>query len=697
MKKLISYLMIFLIIFSSFIVPIHAAETIQRGMIKTPDTRGVHVRLGPGTSYQMATVGMDDGQYATILGEEATNDGTTGCPSNKWYKIRYSTNLGYGYVCSDFITNIETIEIPDYDYEEELAKFPDSFKYYIEKLHIIYPNAIFIAKYATNKNATKMDFNTAVNNENILGKNLVWDSNGSRDGLKHPDTYSYDRNLANLQNASTANNSAFSNNFPGGGKNWYAASRETIAYYMDARNFLTEKNIFMFESLLYNSGHSASGVESILSGTFMSNTFVDGGDKKKFSDVILEAGKISGVGAYFLASRIKQEMGSTRNDLVYGTYPKYPQFNGYYNFFNIGATGEPSLIQYNGLATAVAEGWNSEEKSIIGGSQFVGNDYILKGQDTQYFQKWDIQCSNKNSCFSHQYMQNLEAPYNEGISSYNAYKKTLGEGMYLEPFIFTIPVYENMPEQPSAKPNEASPIAYLSNLAVNGFKANNFSGLITEYNLIVAANTTSVAIDATAVAANKGATVKGIGNIPITSDQQDIIVTVVAANGQTLDYTIHINRLKPDEKEMTLQETLDAAEQKLYDILEQEDYEYMEGLTVLEFINKLIADVNPNAVSIVKDLKGNIVSSGDIGTGYIWNLTVGNETYEEAIVIPGDNDGDGEITILDLLRIQKYLLKAITFTDAQIEASDINGDGVVDVLDLLLVQKHLLGEKLINQ
>lgn len=706
MKKVLSYVFFSILLFSSFVVPIHATETIQRGTIQTPDKAGVHVRLGPGTSYGKANVGLDDGHFATILGEAATDDGTTGCPSSKWYKIQYATSVGYGYVCSNFIVNIETIEIQDYNYEEELAKFPENFKPYIAQLHTIYPNATFVALYATNKNATQMDFNTAIDNENILGKNLLWDSNGSRDGLKRLDTYSYDRNISDLATKPDDPNykkvryrGGFYNEFDGGGINWYAANKETIAYYLDSRNFLNEKNIFMFESLTYNTGHSVSGVESILKGTFMYDTFVDNGvSNKKFSQVILEAGKVSGVGAYFLASRIKQEMGSTRNDLVYGTYVNYPQYNGYYNFFNIGATGDK--IQENGLKKAFNEGWNSEEKSILGGSRFIGNDYILKGQNTQYFQKWDIQCTNKNSCFSHQYMQNLEAPYNEGISSYNAYKNTLGNAMYLEPFVFIIPIYQNMPETPSTKPNEASPIPYLNKLMVNGFSANNFSGLNTEYSLIVPAGTTSIAIDATAIAASKGATVRGTGNIALTSDQQDIIVTGVAANGATLDYTIHVTRLQPDQEEMTLAEMGVKILEKVAEIAAQEeagDYSYSEGLTDIEIMLKLIADVNPNALFIIKDLQGNIATSGIIGTGYTWSLTVGNEAIEDVFSFKGDNDGDGEITIVDLLRVQKYLLKSTNLTDAQYKASDINDDGVVDVLDLLLIQKHLLGEKLIVQ
>lgn len=683
MKKFVLYTLWITILFASLVPPVFAENKVQNGKIYTPDGRGVHLRSGPGTSYNREG-GYDDGRIVTILDTVATNDGTTGCASGKWYKIKYINALGHAYVCTSFVELIDLIENPNYKYEEELAKFPSSYQTAIQNLHEIYPNAIFTAVYATNSKAaggTRMDFSTALYNESVsLGKSLLWDSNGSRDGLKHLSSYNY-------------NNNAFANNYSGGGANWYAANEEIIAYYLDSRNFLNEKNIFMYENLSYiENFHTLTGIESILSGSYMSNAYVDGGSTKEtFAEVIMQAGMESGVSPYFLASRIIQEVGYQRSSLVKGIYPDYPQFNGYYNYYNIGATGEIDKIVYNGLTRAVQEGWNSEKNAIIGGAKKIGNDYISAGQDTQYFQKWDIQCSGKNSCFSHQYMQNIEAPYNEGNKTYNAYKKSMSNNMYLLPYLFKIPVYENMPEQLSAKPSEASPIPYLSRLVVNGSSVTNFSGLITEYTINVPANTTSISIEASSIASNKGGKVAGTGNIAITNDKQDVIVTGIAANGNKLNYTIHVNRLKPGESNMTLEDTLNKLDELII------DDEYFVGLTYVEAIHKVIAEANPNALVVIKNTEGKVITSGNIGTGYTFSITVGSDSVEVVLVIYGDNDGDGEITILDLLRIQKQLLKATNLNEAQYEACDVNHDKVVDILDLLLVQKHLLGEKYINQ
>lgn len=178
----------------------------------------------------------------------------------------------------------------------------------------------------------------------------------------------------------------FANNYPGGGENWYAASRSDDCYYVDPRNFLTESRVFMFEILSYSSmTHTEGGVDAILAGSFMAREKVDGGDKS-FAQVIMEAGKTYNISPYYLASRILQETGYTRSSLVKGDYDGvYDQFDGYYNFFNYGAGGTD--VVYNGLNYAYNKGWNSEEKAIFGGTSLIGTSYINVGQDTGYFQK----------------------------------------------------------------------------------------------------------------------------------------------------------------------------------------------------------------------------------------------------------------------------------------------------------------------
>ena len=58
----------------------------------------------------------------------------------------------------------------------------------------------------------------------------------------------------------------------------------------------------------------------------------------------------------------------------------------------------------------------------------------------------------------------------------------------------------------------------------------------------------------------------------------------------------------------------------------------------------------------------------------------------------GDVTIDGNVDVLDLLKLKKYLLGQVTLTQSDTLAADVTGDGVVDVLDLLKIKKYLLGQ-----
>ena len=71
----------------------------------------------------------------------------------------------------------------------------------------------------------------------------------------------------------------------------------------------------------------------------------------------------------------------------------------------------------------------------------VRYNYIEKGQNTLYFQKFDV-LDDGTIRYNHQYAQNIMMAYSEALRYYNSYdsiKKTDSA------FVFVIPVYKNMP------------------------------------------------------------------------------------------------------------------------------------------------------------------------------------------------------------------------------------------------------------
>ena len=65
-------------------------------------------------------------------------------------------------------------------------------------------------------------------------------------------------------------------------------------------------------------------------------------------------------------------------------------------------------------------------------------------------------------------------------------------------------------------------------------------------------------------------------------------------------------------------------------------------------------------------------------------------TATEEPALPGDVNGDDEVTSVDALLVLQYvadLLEALT----NLDSADVNGDGVVDSVDAALILQHVAG------
>lgn len=241
---------------------------------------------------------------------------------------------------------------------------------------------------------------------------------------------------------------------------WMCASEKAVAYLMDTRNYLNESNLFQFEELSYSpNNYTKEGIEKVLKGTFMFQKNIREYYRKPdfenitFADAIMQAANSSGVSPYYLAARIRQEVGVNGSDSIYGTYKDY---EGYYNFYNIGANSGTNPIK-NGLifASNASIGkyllpWNDPIRAMKGGAIWIATNYIAVGQDTLYFQKFDV-VRNGTPFFTHQYMQNIFAAQKEGYTTYLTYK---GLQLLDNNYHFIIPVYENMPKELSTQPKD---------------------------------------------------------------------------------------------------------------------------------------------------------------------------------------------------------------------------------------------------
>ena len=113
-------------------------------------------------------------------------------------------------------------------------------------------------------------------------------------------------------------------------------------------------------------------------------------------------------------------------------------------------------------------------------------------------------------------------------------------------------------------------------------------------------------------------------------------------------------------------------------------------------IENNIKKVEEKALVVFTDKDGNVFNERALRTGDKIKIVSGKEEKTFEFIIYGDVNGDGEITILDLLKVQKHLLGSINLEGVYLKASDVNKDNEITILDLLKVQKHLLGSIVIE-
>ena len=368
---------------------------------------------------------IDSAEEIEILNYDEVIISTIDSCKTGYYKINAKDVKGEtqtGYVCADNVK--ANIDVSKYKNEFTTSGFPES---YFEKLTVLkdaHPNWVFTA-YKTN-----LDWNEVVKNESVVGISYIQITNiDSQKQYISLNEGSYD----------PINKTYIIRE----GSNWYAANSDTVSYYLDPRNFLVEKEIFMFENLSYNSKYQTlEVVQNVLKNT----------DLYQYANVYFDAATYNGnsISPISLAA-------SSRQEIVLGTGKLSGSADGtgkvndisYYNVYNLGAYSSCVNPVKCAIDYAAAKKWDTMEKAIKEGASEIARGYINQKQNTMYFKKFNV-TSNTFGNYSNQYMTNVLAPKQEGVATYNAYSKI--EGLLDSQIEFIIPVYENMPEIASPLP-----------------------------------------------------------------------------------------------------------------------------------------------------------------------------------------------------------------------------------------------------
>lgn len=429
MKKYLTLIIIItLFLFSK---TVNAAEYTSRIKIIHNQT---NLRPDPGTQRAPITR-LSWFDYYTMTSNKLYEDTNNHKNCNGgWYNIIYHTGVT-GYVCSDDVEVItsyskdEEAPVTACEIEMSQAGFPSSYWGGLCSLKEKYPTWTFQAV------RTNLDWSYAVDKESDCGRNYIH------------------KNIADK----TFLDTTCTKTSPGG---YVAPSQMALAYYMDPRNFFTEKYIFQFLDQSYDPTLEAiyePTVKSIISDaqfyTYHLTKNPEPNLNYDLAKIITEGAKSAGASPIFIASRIYQEMGSKDSlyNLWSGTYNKTfvadeteGKYLDYYNFFNFGVSDTCVASKGTtrcGLEYAFKSNWKGVDVAIAGGASQLSNGYIKKGQYTGYLQKFNVTPTDSSAVFNHQYQTNVAAPMTESKTSFFAYDGYDLLGINL---IFKIPIFDKM-------------------------------------------------------------------------------------------------------------------------------------------------------------------------------------------------------------------------------------------------------------
>ena len=442
-----------------------------------------------------------------------TSDGTKKDSSGKvWYKIKtLASSSVSGYVIKDYVKITATSYFAD-SFSDQLANFPQSYKSYLNALHKKYPKWIFVADKLTASfdNILSAEYTNVFTKEVEAIKKESWRSMQSG-------AYDWQLGIYHTDNG-----------------NWYSASKEAIAAYIDPRNFLNENDIYMFLKQQYDSvTQTKEGLRTVIASSFLANGY--GGNKDAYINDIMEAAKQSGVSPYVIAGTIMVEQGNGTSSLISGTYGKY---KGYYNFFNFGASGSTNTaVVTSGLEFARKNGWNTRRAAIIGGAKLYVDGYLNVGQDTYFYKDYNVMFAYdyfKASKSLHQYAQSVyDACVNASRmkDTYSANKNSA--------LVFRIPVYSSIPDKVSQIPavSDKKNNYYITDMVASGISPA-FDKFCFDYKLSVSGNTNIK------ISLQKGASLASSSSIKLLAGANTVKINIKSETGYINTYTINVTAKK---------------------------------------------------------------------------------------------------------------------------------------------------------
>ena len=178
-------------------------------------------------------------------------------------------------------------------------------------------------------------------------------------------------------------------------------------------------------------------------------------------------------------------------------------------------------------------------------------------------------------------------------------------------------------------------------------------------------NDTSVAVTAY--------TVSGYSSIPGTK------TITVSYGGKTATFTVTVKSRVPDRITSSTY-TVTAGE-------------IVSNISIKTSVSGLLAGITEGAYCKVYQGDKEVASTDKVGTGMVVKLLDGSTIKDSVtIIVTGDTNGDGDITITDMIAIKADILEKVKLSEVYAVAADTNGDSSITITDFIQIKAHILGK-----
>lgn len=180
------------------------------------------------------------------------------------------------------------------------------------------------------------------------------------------------------------------------------ADEDDVKYFADPQNFTSGYELYQFLDL-----SNPNGIDTAT----LNNYLTSKGILENTGRMFIDAAKRYNISEIYLAVHACLESGNGSSELANGI-----DVDGVtvYNLFGIGAVDSDPIN--GGAIYAYNQGWTSIESAILGGAEWISENYIDNGQNTLYKMRW-----NPSKPGTHQYATDVEWASKQAKSLYNMF------------------------------------------------------------------------------------------------------------------------------------------------------------------------------------------------------------------------------------------------------------------------------------